>query len=963
MAGTVEGDYAVFCRPGLAKLLDAVGLSLPYHRALGDVMVFRDERGQEVEVLDFLGGYGASIFGHNHPALVRAARECLDGNLPFNAQASCRSRAGRLAAKLSGLLEARTGSRFVATFASTGAECVEAAIKHALLANHDRVTSLRVAIEEQLRRVAEPLAAGHVHLAPDIPAGLAARRPPGGEPAAILAVIREENARTLQPSASFLSLRRAFHGKTLGALQLTDQAQYRAGFEAGFGLRRRVVDPDDPASLVAAVAEATVRYFAPALRGDTLVVEEQHLANVCALVIEPIQGEGGIHVLDRGFAHACRAVASEHGFPLVVDEIQCGMGRTGTFLYSEQLGIAPDYVLLSKGLGGGLAKVSALLVRSDLYREQFGVVHTSTFAEDDHSAVVALAALELLEHDGGLYRAVAARGQQLFDGARALAREYPAVLQAVRGVGLMIGLHLAGQEDARSPLIRMLGEQELLGYVVSGYLLHEHRVRVAPTLSSTATIRLEPSAFVSEAACRAVLAALRRLCEVLDRQDAYALTRFVAGAAQPPAAAPVIDWRGPSKAAPHAEGINRVAFLGHFVHARDMLRWDQSLRPFTEVQLETLLDRVHDVLELGVQERHVVRSVTGSTVQLEFVGWPVDSRLIARRLRDRDLTDLRARIRRSVEEAEERGCSVVGLGGFTSIVTSDGRKLGGSRIGVTTGNSFTVAIGLDALKSELAARDVPTETARAAVVGAAGNIASIYSELLAEMVPRLCLIGRLGREAELRSVAARIYGHAYRAILAAEGPPTDEPPDGPIRPESVAGRIRETRTVSDLRRRGAEVRDPGRFLLDHLSEELRDPPITLATGIASLRRANIIVAASNSPTPIIGPQHLGEGPVVICDIALPQDTHPEVMERRPDVSWIRGGVVTLPRNPDWQIGGMPLAPGECFACMAETILLGLEGLTGNFSYGPITRQQVKQIAAIGRKHGFALGRSRRERSL
>ncbi len=126
--------------------------------------------------------------------------------------------------------------------------------------------------------------------------------------------------------------------------------------------------------------------------------------NVSGIFVEPIQGEGGIHILSKDFLEFCRRTASEHEIPLIFDEIQCGMGRTGTFTYSEQTGVIADYYLFSKSLGGGLSKISALLIKDTLYEEDFGFIHTLTFAEDDHSSALALTDLNLLERNESLYQ-------------------------------------------------------------------------------------------------------------------------------------------------------------------------------------------------------------------------------------------------------------------------------------------------------------------------------------------------------------------------------------------------------------------------------------------------------------------------------------------------------------------------------------------------------------------------------
>ena len=96
------------------------------------------------------------------------------------------------------------------------------------------------------------------------------------------------------------------------------------------------------------------------------------------------------------------------------------------------------------------------------------------------------------------------------------------------------------------------------------------------------------------------------------------------------------------------------------------------------------------------------------------------------------------------------------------------------------------------------------------------------------------------------------------------------------------------------------------------------------------------------------------GGAIICDIALPRDVDPSVVRERPDVSVIKGGLVQLPSNPDFSIKGIPLEPGQTYACMAETVLLGLMGVTNHYSFGSIDKNQVKEMMVMAETHGFKL---------
>lgn len=199
---------------------------------------------------------------------------------------------------------------------------------------------------------------------------------------AALKVARKATGRT-----RLVALEDSFHGRTLGALSVTGQP---AKWE-GFG------------PLVPGVA------FARANDVESLEAAVSPGGDVAAIVLEPVLGEGGVVPLDEGFVHTAGEIAREVGALLWLDEVQTGVGRTGTFFAYEQLGLEPDLVTLAKSLGNGLP-IGALLVRGD-----------------------AAEAIGPGAHDGALLENVVARGAQLRDGLSAL----PAV-EDVRGRGLMV---------------------------------------------------------------------------------------------------------------------------------------------------------------------------------------------------------------------------------------------------------------------------------------------------------------------------------------------------------------------------------------------------------------------------------------------------------------------------------------------------------------------------------------------
>jgi acetylornithine/N-succinyldiaminopimelate aminotransferase len=213
----------------------------------------------------------------------------------------------------------------------------------------------------------------------------------------------------------FVALEHSFHGRTMGSLSVTWDDHYRAPF-APLVPDVQFVPADDPAALRKAVTSSTA-----------------------AVVVEPIQGEGGVRPLGRSMADAITAACRETGALLIADEVQCGLGRTGTPFYSAVLGLKPDLMALGKALGAGVPVGAALFSERVAKAAAFGD-HGSTYGGNLLACRAALVFLEeLIDRD--LISHVARVGVHLEASLRALAARRPLVRE-VRGAGLMWGLEL-----------------------------------------------------------------------------------------------------------------------------------------------------------------------------------------------------------------------------------------------------------------------------------------------------------------------------------------------------------------------------------------------------------------------------------------------------------------------------------------------------------------------------------------
>ncbi|MGQ0745021.1 MAG: aminotransferase class III-fold pyridoxal phosphate-dependent enzyme [Acidimicrobiales bacterium] len=956
--------YRQYARPLLATSLEAVRLDKHYVRAQGDRMTYRDPDGAAVDVLDMLGGYGSTFLGHNHPELVACAQELLGSAIPIHAQASVRVAAGELAMELSNRIGALTRDDYVVTVLNTGAEAVEAAMKHSVLERQARLTARFEADERNWallvhRGRVNPDAALPQPLATSLERILATSLSPvaGGKssPTVPLTIggarqsLADHNRRCLEHPACFIALEGAFHGKTSGALGLS-APEHATAFP---GLSPRVIrvsrsmtPGSGPHPMAAALAETAVTLYGLVDAEAAVQLRAEQVSTVSAIFVEPVQGEGGIRPLAVDNAEAIREAADRWGVPVVADEIQSGLGRCGGFLASALVGLRADYYLLGKGLGGGIAKVAALAVERSRYQEAFGVLHTSTFSEDDFGCRLALAALTIADRDH-LARRAADAGSRLRAGLEALRRVYPDVIAEVRGLGLMVGVELADLDNSASNVFRITSRQGLLTYVVAGYLLNEEGIRVAPTLGARRTLRLEPSAYVSDADIDATIAAFGRVCAIFRRSNAGRLTRSLGGCARRGDRSEIRDYRR-DKAPYHDEAPQtqaRVAFVGHLIDGAHLPLSDPSLADIPPERLRHFARATHRLLGPEILDRVNIVSATGQRVHLSFIALTIPSAVIAESLRLRDTAWINHRLDQAAQLAQAEGCQIMGLGGYTSIVTNNAKRLCRTGLGLTTGNALTVGMGVRAIVTAAEAAGIDLAGARVGAVGAAGNICSTYAVMMSQHCHQLVLVGRGGSLSRLAPVAHQIYAHAW-ARLGAEADPG-----------GLAGALADEPAARELAQNPALAGDdPGAWLFDQVEPgPLGGRLVTLSDNPASLVASQVVVMAANSATSVVAPRHLRSGPVVICDLSVPSGVDPAVATERPEAVVIQGGIVRLPHNPGLRIGGIPLPDGHVFACMAETTLLGLAGHRGNFSFGAITTHQVKTTLDLADTHGYRLG--------
>jgi acetylornithine/N-succinyldiaminopimelate aminotransferase len=208
----------------------------------------------------------------------------------------------------------------------------------------------------------------------------------------------------------------SFHGRTYGAVSATAQEKLHQGFEP------------------------MVPGFRYVPFNDSKAVEDAISDRTCAILVEPVQGEGGVKVPTPGYLQALRKICDEHQLLLVLDEIQTGMGRTGRLFAYEHEGITPDIMALAKGLGSGMP-IGALMATDKAASAFVPGTHGSTFGGNPLACAAGLASLEALLEDNIIIQNVEALGMHFMSGLASLKAKYP-FIKDVRGQGLLIGMEL-----------------------------------------------------------------------------------------------------------------------------------------------------------------------------------------------------------------------------------------------------------------------------------------------------------------------------------------------------------------------------------------------------------------------------------------------------------------------------------------------------------------------------------------
>lgn len=953
-----KNQFAYYARPLTAKLLETMELSKHFHHGEGDYL-FYEENNRLHKILDLTGGYGANILGHRNPHILAKVQEWHDHGAPSLTQGSVRLGAGKLAKLISDTLQEETSEGpWVSTFSNSGTEAIEAAYKHCLIHFRHKLLRLEQEVDKEINislisiKQAEPsiqkriVAKLRTELLTKIDSLKMNEERKSyfmhqvantHEIEEIISLVREINQKQLSQRPSFISLEKAYHGKTMGSLSLT----YNEGFRNSFYLDES--NNEYTHFISQYIDQVELENFIASTRQDLIVLEKSSMGLswsnhaftlLAAAFVEPIQGEAGIIPVSTSFLALLKKHSLQEGFLLVYDEIQSGMYRTGRLSAGSHTDITADIYTFSKSLGGGVAKIGATTINQRKYIEDFGFLHTSTFSDDDFSSSVAIEVLNLLQGENSPVNNGMKSADYLWARLDSLKAIYPEVIKEIRGKGLLLAIEFNDLLVDMGFEFKSICDSKMQGYMIASVLLNHEGVRMSPSLSNSLTLRIQPSLFINIIQIEEAIAALVNVCEALRSKNiSYFLSAIYPNQ-------PVENIRSQNAKIDLELGKRPLAvFLCHLIDEAHLKKISRPLKDAESTKLMHKLALTKDISEFELYHTQTITDSNGKEIDIVMLGVSITSEELKKTFVSKNKYKLVKKIQNALDYAKELGASTVGLGQFTSIVSGNGLYLNSHGMNLTTGNAYTVALTVQSALRSASEKNIKIEETTVALIGAAGNIMSVASSLMADHVKKLILIHHSPVDSSLK------FQEATKRILNDIATSKSD--------SQIAKVIRET-WIKDL----------------ELTEYLNLPEIKnvfeATNDITLINQADIVLCGASASNSFLTLDMFKNNSVIV-DIAVPQSLTPEMISKietdRPDLTYHLGGVAQIPNSQSIDTFIFPLENNECYACMAETFALGFSGEKNFLNIGDLSKKIVLEVQEIAAKVGFELGNYKKKNSL
>ncbi len=953
-----EANYGFYARPLTSKLLATMELSKNYLRGENDYLYYEQD-GKTHRVLDLTGGYGANLLGHRHPRLLQKIEEWSSMGTPSLTQGSLRKASGDLARKISETLQAETlEGPWITTLSNSGTEAVEAAIKHSLLYFQKKLINLEQEITKEMNlaiikiKRAEPALqrkwlmklrkdllekSSTFKMSEERKSYIYHQIANLHELDEVVKFIKEINTLQLAQRPHFVALEKAYHGKTMGSLSLTYNESFRNPFylDSANNQQTHFISQHMDAVALDEFFKTTLQDLIFLSNTSEGVIWTKHsFSLIAAAFVEPIQGEAGVIPVSYSFLALLKKFSLQEDFLLIFDEIQAGMYRTGLLASGSHSDITADTYIFSKSLGGGLAKIAATSVIKRKYIEEFGLLHTSTFAEDDFSSLIALEVLSILQEENSPLEDGMRTADYLWARLDWVRNLFPEVIKDIRGKGLMLAIEFNDAFLSMGFEFKTICDAKMQGYMIASALLNKESVRMNPSLSNNLTLRIAPSLYINHIQIEEFITGLVNVCKALHFKDIqYFLSAMYPNEVIGNEKTKDVDIKFEPGKRPLA------VFLCHLIDEEHIRGVTKALNQLPGPKLLEKLAQTKELAEFKIYHVQTLKDQHHNEMDIIMLGVPVTSEELKKTFISKKRYQVIQKVQNAVDFAKELGANTVGLGQFTSIVSGNGLYLNPRGMNLTTGNAYTISLTVQSALRSAQEKNVDLENAHVALIGAAGNIMSVATALMMDKVGKVTLLHHSPIESSLK------YQEAVKRILN----------------EALESKA-NNKLTQIIKKNWTAKAD----LMEFLNREEVKSCFNASTNVHDIKDAEIVLSGASASAGFLT-LDLFKNNAVVVDVAVPPSIKPELINRiktdRPDLTYHMGGIAKLPQKQTIDLFLLPLEENESYACMAETFSLGFSGEKNFLNIGDLNKNIVLEVERIAAKVGFTLGRIKEQSSL
>ncbi|MBF0440856.1 MAG: aminotransferase class III-fold pyridoxal phosphate-dependent enzyme [Oligoflexales bacterium] len=726
-----SSKYLELCRQYQAEILKIFKLDKVYVKADGNYLCCLNEKGEEMGILDLLGGGGSTILGHNHPLFLEAIKSMLEANTPVMIRNSIKKESALLTEILNKTVQSSfpldNPDDYVVHFFNNPSDAFNASINHALMEWNS-----------QRRKHLEKLL--------NIKAKIKYRQRQGSDAQdemlhSTLGTIEKiiEEIGRLKPMILMLEDSRhkivPHPGIIMAKGQDMDKNEYEQHVSIGVL----------PHTATAGEIEELID------KNSVPLDKQQSFSSVIGVMIEPVLVDGGVIPLSIEIITNIKEACGRKEIPFIADEIQTGTYRTGTFFAMEQYGILPDYFMLGGSLGGGISTLSALMIPKTRYQKNFGALYGFTFSENEYFSAVARANIELLRRDDFSNKVKAKVFEnKIKTGLIKIKEKYPHIISDIRGRGFLIGIEFASQfSEHHSPFYTFLSDSGYLAHFLASYLLNVHKIQVGTTFINKYTLCLEPSLNISKRDFEGILVAFEDLAEKLSSGRFLALSAHLFPDGKLYHNSRVCSLI-PRKNMLQDKNMPAATYLIHLTDDRSIAGIDPMFSAISRRDREYFINNMAKISGDGILiYEQVVEGAGNQKVLLKIRGIPALARDIDPVSREKIFRSDLCKIRKIVQSPINEKSSFIGLDSLGSVLTKNGLGLEDLGRNVSTGSCLTVASGLELLEDHLAGQGLSLRNLKVGIVGASDHLGNIFSQILGEYADELVLLNQTAVEKSL----------------------------------------------------------------------------------------------------------------------------------------------------------------------------------------------------------------------